>query len=57
MAKHRTRVGLHARNAVKFSDRDYALIKQARIETLKTLSITEASVYQRVKREIGRAHV
>lgn len=51
MAKHRTRVGLHARNAVKFSDRDYALIKQARIETLKTLSITEASVYQRVKRE------
>lgn len=51
MAKHRTRVGLHARNAVKFTEKDYELIRQARIETLKTLSITEVGVYQRVKRE------
>ncbi len=51
MAKHRTRVGLHARNDVFFTEHDYALIRQARIETLKTMSQTDVSVYQRLRRE------
>lgn len=51
MAKHRTRVGLHARNDVRFTEHDYVLIRQARIETLKTMSHTDVSVYQRLRSE------
>lgn len=51
MAKHRTRVGLHARNDVHFPDPDYTLLKRARIETLKTMSHTDPSVYERIRRE------
>ena len=51
MAKHRTRVGLHARNTVIFPEHDYELIRRARIETLKTLSTVEPSVYARLRQE------
>ena len=51
MAKHRTRVGLHARNAVLFTEHDYELVRYARIETLKTMSFTRASVYHRLRQE------
>lgn len=51
MAKHRTRVGLHARNSVHFTDFDYALVRQARIETIKMMSQTDISVYKRLRRE------
>jgi N-acetyl-anhydromuramyl-L-alanine amidase AmpD len=51
MPKHRTRVGLHARNETRFPDEDFALIRTARIETLKTLSITDIDVYKRLRRE------
>ena len=49
MATHRTRVGLHARNDVTFTEGDYALIRRAKIETLKTMSQTDLSVYDRVR--------
>ncbi len=51
MAKHRTRVGLHARNTVQFPDHDYALIREARIETLKTMSHTDVSVYEKLHQQ------
>jgi N-acetyl-anhydromuramyl-L-alanine amidase AmpD/uncharacterized small protein (DUF1192 family) len=51
MVKHRTRVGLHARNDVLFPEPDYELIQRAKIETLKTLSFTEPSVYERARQE------
>jgi N-acetyl-anhydromuramyl-L-alanine amidase AmpD len=51
MALHRTRVGLHARNDVRFPEHDYEMIHRARIETLKMMSFTEVSVFQRLRRE------
>ena len=51
MAKHRTRVGLHARNTASFPEPDYALVRDAGIETLKTMSHTEVSVYKRLHDE------
>jgi N-acetyl-anhydromuramyl-L-alanine amidase AmpD len=51
MAKHRTRVGLHARNTVLFPEHDYELIRRSRIETLKVLSIAEPSVCARLRQE------
>lgn len=51
MAEHRTRVGLNARNDVLFPEHDYELIRQARIETLKTMSFTDVSVYVRLLQE------
>ena len=51
MTFHRTKVGLHARNAVQFTEADYELIRRARIETLKTLSLTDVSVYRRLRQE------
>jgi len=45
------RVGLHARNDVTFPEEDYRLIKEAKIETLKTLSFTDISVYKRLREE------
>ncbi|MDX9833493.1 MAG: hypothetical protein RBU35_24725, partial [Anaerolineae bacterium] len=51
MAEHRVRVGLHARNDVRFPDADYEMLRRARIETLKTMSLTEPSVYQRLRQE------
>jgi hypothetical protein len=51
MAKHRTLVGLHARNDVRFKEQDYELIRLARIETVKMMSFTDADVYARLRRE------
>ena len=51
MAKHRTRVGLHGRNSIRFTELDYELVRRARIETLKMLSLTDVSVYERLRRE------
>jgi N-acetyl-anhydromuramyl-L-alanine amidase AmpD len=51
MAKHRTLVGLHARNDVRFQEGDYELIKLAHIETVKMMSFTDVSVYGRLRRE------
>jgi len=51
MAAHRTRVGVHGRNAVRFTEADYELVRRAHIETLKMMSITDVSVFQRLRRE------
>lgn len=51
MARHRVQVGLHGRNDVQFSEPDYALVRQARIETIKMMSFTDVSVYQRLRQE------
>ena len=51
MPKHHTRVGLHARNTRFFLDHDYAMIKEARIETLKMMSDTDESVFARLRQE------
>ncbi len=51
MASHRTRVGLHARNSVHFTEYDYELVRLARIETMKMMSQTDISVYDRLRRE------
>ena len=49
MATHLTRVGVHARNDVRFADGDYQLIRTARIETLKLMSHTDISAYRRLR--------
>ena len=49
MATHRTRVGLHARNDVRFTEGDYDLIGRAKIETLKMMSQTDVGVFDRVR--------
>jgi N-acetyl-anhydromuramyl-L-alanine amidase AmpD len=51
MAKHRTRIGLHARNSVHFTEADYELVRRAGIETMKMMSQTDISVYQRLRRQ------
>jgi N-acetyl-anhydromuramyl-L-alanine amidase AmpD len=51
VTEHRTRVGLHARNDVRFPEADFLLIRRARIETLKTMSFTDISVYERLRRD------
>ena len=49
MATHITRVGVNARNDVRFTDGDYRLLRAARIETLKMMSHTDLSVYKRLR--------
>ncbi len=51
MAEHRTRVGLHARNDVYFPVHDYELVRRVRAETLKMMSFTAVSVYERLRQE------
>ena len=51
MPKHRTRVGLHGRNDRFFTGRDYELVQRARIETLKMMSQTNASVFEKLRKE------
>ncbi|MFC2023325.1 hypothetical protein ACFLT5_01155, partial [Chloroflexota bacterium] len=51
MPKHRSRVGLNARNHERFTENDYRLVRRARIETLKMMSQTEAGVYRRLRQE------
>ena len=51
MPKHRTRVGINGRNAVDFIAADYALVRRAKIETIKMMSLTDARTYQRMRQE------
>jgi len=51
MIKNRPRVGLHGRNDYRFRERDYELVRVARIETLKMLSLTLPDVFKRLREE------
>ncbi len=51
MAARTCRVGLHGRNHEHFEEVDYQVIREARIETLKTMSQTKPEIYKRVKDE------
>jgi hypothetical protein len=51
MIKNRPRVGLHGRNDYHFHDMDYELVRVARVETLKMLSLTEPYVFERLREE------
>ncbi|GEM_PF-6004729 len=46
---NRPLVGLHARNDRTFTETDYRIIAEARIEALKMLSITDVEVYRRCR--------
>lgn len=45
------RVGLHARNAVEFKERDYALLQEAKAEALLVMSFTSPTSVARVAAE------
>lgn len=45
------RVGVHARNDVVFHDPDYAIIRDAKIETIKMMSQSSVDVFKRLKQE------
>jgi len=45
------RIGLHARNDYAFAEGDYLVIREARIETIKMLSFTQNSVFERLRNE------
>lgn len=55
MPKHRTRVGINGRNALGFTDADYALVRRAKIETIRMMSLTDIRVFQRVRQENPKA--
>jgi len=46
------RVGLNARNAQTFKEKDFALLETARIETLKTMSFTKRSEYEKARQRL-----
>ena len=48
---NRVRIGLHARNDYDFTELDYRIIREAKIETLKTMSHTKVDVYKRLRQE------
>ncbi len=50
-ATRTVRIGIHARNDYTFTKGDYQLIREAKIETIKMMSFTEISVYERLRRE------
>jgi hypothetical protein len=45
------RVGLHGRNDVEFHERDYELIRIAKIKTMKMMSFTSSKVFERIAAE------
>jgi hypothetical protein len=45
------RIGLNGRNEADFTELDYQLIRTARIETLKMISLTEPKVFAQVRQE------
>jgi hypothetical protein len=51
MSDLRARVGMNGRNHAEYPEEDYELIRRARIETLKTVSVTQPGVYERLRRE------
>ncbi len=51
MTNRTCRVGVHARNDHVFHDPDYAMIREAKIETIKMMSQTNVDVFKRLKQE------
>lgn len=45
------RIGLNGRNDSGFHDLDYQLIREAKIETVKMMSLTQPEVFARIKQE------
>ncbi len=45
------RIGVHARNDYKFTEQDYELVREAKIETIKIMSFTEDRVFERLRKE------
>lgn len=45
------RIGLNGRNGVGFHDLDYQLIREANIETMKMMSLTDPAVFARIQQE------
>ncbi len=45
------RIGLDGRNDTTFQEADYQLIREAKIETLKMMSLTDPAVFARIQRE------
>lgn len=45
------RIGLHGRNDLFFEEADYQLIREAKIETMKMMSLTDPSVFARIQAE------
>jgi len=50
-ASRTARIGLHGRNDAQFQEADYQLIREANIETLKMMSLTDPAVFARIKAE------
>ena len=50
-ASRTVRIGVHGRNDVYFQEQDYQLIRDAKIETLKMMSLTSPDVFARIKQE------
>ncbi len=48
---NRVRIGLHGRNDTDYQELDYRIIREAKIETLKTMSQTKLEVYKRLRDE------
>jgi hypothetical protein len=49
MVARSCRVGLHGRNDQFFEEGDYQVIREARIETLKMMSLTDPLVFKRIR--------
>jgi len=45
------RVGLHGRNDADFTELDYQVIREAKIETMKMMSLTKPEVFARIRQE------
>jgi hypothetical protein len=45
------KVGVHGRNADRFEDADYQVIREAKLEAIKMMSLTNVDVFQRIKGE------
>ena len=45
------RVGVHGRNDDRFEDADFQVIRDAKIETIKMMSLTNVDVFERLKNE------
>lgn len=51
MATRTCKVGVHGRNDETFEEGDYQVIREARIEAIKMMSLTRRDVFQRIKGE------
>ena len=54
MTSRTCRVGVHGRNDTTFTEDDYRVIAESRVEAIKMMSLTQPTVFVRIK-EIGRA--